>query len=228
MSIPAIASGAPCVNDTAGMAIKDASGNCGFPGFDGMLASNTLGYVAQMQESGVPVTYGYISDVHDHTSPTRSADSYVSTAGRVPARPAHEAQLTVLRRRLRSVLQRPGRPRHRQVATRCSSSPSMRATTSPGGPGCLSPTARSAYSHTPCAVLTSCPPDQIGEVNANLAAILPAGEHRPSSVHSDDAPTVYVNGQPAPTDPSVRKLERDVAQPQAPDPYVNGGQNPSR
>ena len=42
-----------------------AGGNPGFPGFDGMTAANTLGYVAQMQEAGIPVTFAYISDVHD-------------------------------------------------------------------------------------------------------------------------------------------------------------------
>src|SRR5260370_33996925 len=43
-----------------------------FPGFDGMIANRTLGYVAAMQEHGVPVTYSYISDAHAaHTgSPT--------------------------------------------------------------------------------------------------------------------------------------------------------------
>ena len=55
---PAITGGNACVNDTAGDADQGPAGNCGFPGFDGMLAKNTLGYVAQMQEAGVPVTYG--------------------------------------------------------------------------------------------------------------------------------------------------------------------------
>ena len=31
-----------------------------------MAAATTLAYIAQMQESGIPVTYGYISDVHDN------------------------------------------------------------------------------------------------------------------------------------------------------------------
>ena len=61
-------------------------------------------------------------------------------------------------------------------------------------------------------------------MNANLQAILPAGEPA-FSVHSDDAPTVYVNGHPTATDPAVRKLERDVGALQEPDPYVGGGQS---
>jgi hypothetical protein len=37
----------------------------GFPGFGPISAAQTLAYVADMQEKGVPVTYGYISDVHE-------------------------------------------------------------------------------------------------------------------------------------------------------------------
>ena len=59
-------------------------GYCGFPGFDGMFAKNTLGYVAQMQENGVPVTYGYISDAHDlHVADARAP---TRTRARRPAR----------------------------------------------------------------------------------------------------------------------------------------------
>ena len=37
----------------------------GFPGFGPISAAQTLSYMADMQENGVPVTYGYISDVHE-------------------------------------------------------------------------------------------------------------------------------------------------------------------
>jgi hypothetical protein len=62
---PAITGGSTTVNAIDGSAIQDPFGQPGFPGFDGMLAKNTLGEVAQMQEAGVPVTFGYISDAHD-------------------------------------------------------------------------------------------------------------------------------------------------------------------
>ncbi len=45
--------------------ILDGDGQAGFPGFDGMEANNALGYTAAMQEAGIPVTYTYLSDVHD-------------------------------------------------------------------------------------------------------------------------------------------------------------------
>lgn len=64
---PAIANGSPAVNDVYGTTpVTDSFGQPGFPGFDGMSAANTLGYVAQMQEAGIRVTYAYISDVHDN------------------------------------------------------------------------------------------------------------------------------------------------------------------
>jgi len=45
-------------------------------------------------------------------------------------------------------------------------------------------------------------------------------------VHSDSAPTVYVNGNPAPADPTLRQLERDTAAAQALDPYVSTQKTP--
>jgi hypothetical protein len=63
---PAIAHGAAAVPDINGSPITDSFGQAGFPGFDGMSAANSLGYVAAMQEAGIPVTYAYISDVHDN------------------------------------------------------------------------------------------------------------------------------------------------------------------
>jgi hypothetical protein len=63
---PAITGGAAAVNDLDGNPVTDGFGQPGFPGFDSMSASTSLGYVAQMQEKGIPVTYAYISDVHDN------------------------------------------------------------------------------------------------------------------------------------------------------------------
>src|SRR5437899_6253833 len=51
--------------DLDGNVSQDATRHIGFPGFDGMEATASLSWVAQMQESGIPVTYAYISDAHD-------------------------------------------------------------------------------------------------------------------------------------------------------------------
>ncbi len=53
------------LTDLLGNPIQDSNGNPGFPGFNGMEAAVALGYMAAMQEHGVPVTYAYISDAHD-------------------------------------------------------------------------------------------------------------------------------------------------------------------
>jgi hypothetical protein len=63
---PAINSGSPSVDSIDGSPVEDAFGQPGFPGFDSMSAANTLGYVAQMQEAGIPITFAYVSDVHDN------------------------------------------------------------------------------------------------------------------------------------------------------------------
>ncbi|HEY4410085.1 MAG TPA: hypothetical protein VGO87_09390, partial [Acidimicrobiia bacterium] len=47
-----------------GVAANPSKFNAGFPGFS-PTAAQSLAYVADMQEAGVPVTYMYISDAHD-------------------------------------------------------------------------------------------------------------------------------------------------------------------
>src|SRR5262249_13101615 len=53
------------MTDINGNVIQDKTGHVGFPGFGGMPAAVTLGYVAKMLESGIPVVFSYISDAHD-------------------------------------------------------------------------------------------------------------------------------------------------------------------
>ena len=53
--------GQPLTNDFASQDVKGSY--FGFPGFS-VTATQTLAYVADMQEHGIPVTYGYISDEH--------------------------------------------------------------------------------------------------------------------------------------------------------------------
>jgi hypothetical protein len=61
---PVISPGGPLV-DLDGNVITDGNGHIGFPGFGPITASQSLGYVAAMQENGIPVTFAYISDAHD-------------------------------------------------------------------------------------------------------------------------------------------------------------------
>jgi hypothetical protein len=209
---PAINRGNGCVGNTAGESIADPAGNCGFPGFDAMLAKNTLGEVAQMQEAGVPVTFGYISDAHDNHLLTRASGP--GEADYVAQLKSYDDAFAAFFARLA----RDGIDRRNTLFVVTVDEGDHFA----GGVGTPQPDGTLAYTHTPCADLTACPANQIGEVNANIKGLLPADE-APFDLHFDDAPTFYVNGQPDRRDPRVRKLERDLAGTTAIDPYVNGG-----
>ncbi|HEU5244967.1 MAG TPA: hypothetical protein VFU33_11250 [Gaiellaceae bacterium] len=220
---PAITNGNACVNDTSGQPITDPRGFCGFPGFDGMLAQNTLGYVAQMQENGVPVTYGYISDAHDLHVPTLSTDSYSSSATG-PGELAHQQQLAAYDAAFASFfknLQQHGINRQNTLFVITVDEGDHFA----GGVGAPQPGGNwLTYDHRTCTNLSGCPTNQIGEVDANIKGILPAGEPT-FDIHPDDAPAFYVSGQPPRTDPTVRKLERDVGGLTSLDPYVRDSSN---
>jgi hypothetical protein len=223
---PAIANGSPCVKDTNGQSVTDPVGRCGFPGFDGMLAKNTLGYVAAMQENGVPVTYAYVSDVHDLHVPTLSSDSYSSSATG-PGEIAHEQQLTDYDTAFENFfknLQNHGiNPSNTLFVVTVDEGDHFA-----GGIGTPQQGANNLiYDHRTCTNLSACPSNQLGEVGVNLSSgtgVLPAGES-PFDIHFDDAPTVYVNGQPGRDDAGVRKLEQDMGSLTLPDPYVNNGQS---
>jgi hypothetical protein len=61
-------------------------------------------------------------------------------------------------------------------------------------------------------VTVACTYAKKGEVNADLRRVLATetGDTTPFTVHSDDAPTVYVTGNPSQTDPVTRTLEREM------------------
>ena len=217
---PAITGGNPCVNDTSGQPVQDLAHNCGFPGFDAMLAKNTLGYVAQMQENGVPVTYAYISDAHDNHTLTRASG---------PGEADYKQQLADYDAAFAAFFQR-------LQANGIDKSNTLFVVTVDegdhfaGGVGTPDGSGNLTYTHTSCPLVpvpSTCPSNQIGEVNVKIGAVLPAGEPA-YDIHFDDAPTFYVNGDathpngPGRTDPAVRKLERDVWNATAPDPYAGG------
>jgi hypothetical protein len=51
------------------------------------------------------------------------------------------------------------------------------------------------------------------------------GDTTPFSVHSDDAPNVYITGNPSQTDPTTRKLEREMARLSWQNPYTGSVEN---
>ena len=219
---PAIAGGSACVSDTSGFPVTDPFGRCGFPGFDWALAKNTLGYLAQMQEAGVPITWGYVSDAHDnHTSsfPAPFNPGFPRASG--PGESDYKAQLKAYDDAFAAYFDR-------LKADGIDQSNTLFMVTVDegdqfaGGIGTLQTDGSLAYAHTNCSWTTTpaCPSNQIGEVNLNLKAKMPAGTPT-FSLHRDSAPTFYVNGQPARTDSTLRTMERNVLGLNAIDPYVS-------
>jgi hypothetical protein len=213
---PAITGGNGCVQATDGSNITGSGATgCGFPGFDGALAKNTLGEVEQMQENGVPVTFAYISDAHDNHTLFRASG---------PGEADYKQQLADYDTAFQTFFQNLAdhginKSNTLFVVTVDEGDHFAGAQVTPDSSG------TATYSHTACpqastTAVTPCAANQIGEVNAKIGALLPAGEPG-FDIHFDDAPTFYVNGNPGRTDPTVRKLERDVSVATAPDPYAN-------
>jgi hypothetical protein len=217
---PAI-NNSPCVQATDGSDVKDPFGRCGFPGFDWALAKNTLGYLATMQEAGVPVTWGYISDAHDnHTSsfPAPFDPSYPRASG--PGEADYKAQLKAYDDAFAAFFDRLKNDGIDQSNTLFMVTVDE-GDQFAGGIGSVQPDGSLGYNHANCAWTTApaCPANQIGEVNLNIKAKLPGAPA--FQVHRDSAPAFWVNGQPARTDSTLRNFERSVFGLQSVDPYLS-------
>lgn len=176
---PVISPNGP-VLDLNGNVIQDTSGHIGFPGFDGMSAAVSLSYVAQMQEHGVPVTYAYISDAHD-AHPSGPAFG-PGSAGYVAALHAYDQAFGAFLARLA----KDGINQSNTLFVFTADEGDHFVGGAPSPAGCDGVTVPCTYS-------------QIGELNANMAGLLATeqGITTPFKVHSDDAPTVYITGNPA-------------------------------
>ena len=192
------------LTDLNGNVIKSPAGNIGFPGFDGMPAAVSLSYVAAMQEHGVPVTYAYISDSHDNHIPNAAKDSFDNQAygpgesGYVAALKANDTAFGKFFDRL----SRDGINRTNTLFVFTADENDHLSSGPPDNSACDGVTLPCTYSH-----------GQLGELNANMAGLLATeqGNTTPFKVHSDDAPTVYINGNPASNDAVTRKFEQDSA-----------------
>jgi hypothetical protein len=191
------------MTDLNGNVIQDATGHIGFPGFDGMEATVSLSWVAQMQEAGVPVTYAYISDAHDGHG----------TAGNIhfaygPGEAGYVQQLKDYDLAFQKFFDR-------LAADGINKSNTLFVFTVDEGDHFVG----DAPTPAGCdGVTTPCNYNRVGEINGDLRRMIytQSGDSTLFSVHSDDAPTVYVNGTAAQpirdqTDPVVRNLEREMA-----------------
>jgi hypothetical protein len=190
--------------------IEDETGNVGFPGFNGMEANNALGYTAAAQEAGIPVTYTYISDVHD--------DQYRQNGGNAygPGQPGYEAQLqeynaafTAFFRRLAN----DGITKSNTVFLVTVDEGDHFAGSAPTNPGCNGTPVGSKDALGQPGTGYCNYGSNIGETDVNLNSMVEGdtGDTTPFDEDYDDAPTVFVQGNPGADASSTRDLEQEMS-----------------
>jgi len=208
---PVIKTNGP-MTDLDGNVIKDANGHIGFPGFDGMEATVSLSWTAQMQEAGIPVTYSYISDAHDgHGNSGNIHFAYgPGEAGYVQQLKDYDNAFAKFFDRL--------------AADGINKSNTLFVFTVDEGDHFV------GDQPTPAGcdgVNVACNYNRVGEINGDLRRMIRTqfGDTTNFTVHSDDAPNVYITGNPGQTDPTTRTLEREMGQLSWLNPYTNAVQN---
>lgn len=200
------------MTDLNGNVIQDQNGHVGFPGFDGMEATVSLSWVAQMQEAGIPVTYAYISDAHDAHG----------TSGNIhfaygPGEAGYTQQLHDYDHAFEQFF-------NRLAADGINKSNTLFLFTVDEGDHFV------GDQPTPAGcdgVTTPCNYNRVGEINADLRRMVLTqfGDPTNFTVHSDDAPNVYITGNPSQTAPVTRNLEREMSHLSWLNPYTGSVQN---
>jgi hypothetical protein len=185
-----------------GSIIANIASNGTFPGFPGFdpTASQALGYVATMLEAGVPIIYFYVADAHDNQY--GSSLSSETTFG--PGEAAYVQQLKLYDEAFDAFFKRlaaDGITKENTLFVITADENDHFVGGTPTPANCDGVNVPCVYDHT-----------KFGEINAYLDRLLLTQRQNttPFSVHSDDAPTFYITGNPAPTAPVTRTLEKDL------------------
>jgi len=210
----------------------------GFPGFSNINASQTLAYLADMQEAGVPITSGYIADLHGN----EHIPALSGTGGPCNGAPAalgsgtacYIAQAQYYNQAFGTFFQRLAAdgitPKNTlfilssdegdhevgaNVGRAIQPTPSNCDGATVSG-DTVTPDVLCTYPAQPDGTLS------FGELSGNLTGLLATEENNttPFTAVSDSAPGFYVTGQPGPDDPAVRTLERDTGALTAANPYT--------
>jgi hypothetical protein len=189
---PVISPSGP-VRDLNGNVIKDPAGDIGFPGYDGLIGPVGLAYTLDLQTHGIPVTFTYLSDVHDN---------WTTGAGLGSGSATYESQLRQENAAFGTFfndLAAAGITKANTLFVITADEGDHFVGSSPTPAGCNGVTITCSYS-------------KVGEVDGNLTGMLAAkGVTTPFDVEADSAPVIYVHGQPAATSAPVRAMERAAA-----------------
>ena len=224
---------APGVTPTS--EILDGTGNAGFPGFDGMEANNALGYTAAIQEAGIPVTYTYISDVHDDQYGVNNYNAFG------PGEAGHEAQLREYNAAFAAFFRRladDGINKSNTLFLFTVDEGDVYDGGPPLNPSCNGVTVACEYDTAEAggaAYGTAGFQRNEGEVDTNLPSLIKSEDPTVTTTFGfddDDAPAIIVPNQsspsgprPGPDDPAVRGLERAIGSATAYNP-IDGKTDP--
>jgi hypothetical protein len=182
----------------------------GFPGFGPITASQSLAYVADMQETGVPVTYAYIGDAHEKKTGQTGCSNAGTTQG--PGDPCYTANLAAWNAAFVTFFQRladdginasntlfvfAADEGDHFAGANVGRAVDVSSSCTGGAPGTL------AYT-------CSYPAGTIGEQQVSIHGLLSAEFGDTTPFYSEpQGDAVFINGNPGPTDPTTRTLERD-------------------
>jgi len=201
----------------------------GFPGFSSINASQTLAYMADLLERGVPVVNGYISDIHgnEHIPGLSACQNAPAALGSGSACDVAQAQyynqaFGEFFKRLAT----DGITARNTLFILSSDEGDHEAGANVGR--AIQPTPASCngatVSGTTVTPATECtyPAGSFGELDANVTGLLSSQQNNtvPFSLEDDTAPEFYVTGNPGPDAASVRSLEHGAAAITAANPYT--------
>ena len=215
------------------------SNHPGFPGFGPINASQTLAYTADMLESGLPVVYGYIADIHGNehiqndpgiATACKGAPSALGTGSA-----CYVAQAQYYDQAFATFFQR-------LAADGITPSNSLFIVSSDEGDHVAGANVGQSIQPTPANcdgatvsgttvtpdVLCTYPAGSFGELAGNMTGLLASekGNTTPFGLEADSAPEFYVTGNPAPGSSVVRTMEHDVAGLTAANPYAGDMNQP--
>ncbi len=201
----------------------------GFPGFGSINASQTLAYMADLLQKGVPVVNGYIADLHGNedipglSACTSAPDALGSgSACYIEQAQYYNQAFGAFFKRLAAAGITPkntlfifssdegDHEAGANVGRAIQPSPASCDGATVSG-GTVTPDVECSY-----------PAGSFGELDANVTGLLATQEHNtvPFSLEADTAPEFYVTGDPGPDASSVRTLEHGVASITAANPYT--------
>ncbi|MGH3157284.1 MAG: hypothetical protein ACRDNF_12005 [Streptosporangiaceae bacterium] len=206
----------------------------GFPGYDSINAAQSLAYVADMQESGVPVTYAYMADLHGNEDiPALSRQCAGAPAALGSGSACYVAQAEYYNKAFGIFFKR-------LAADGITRQNSLFIVSSDEGDHEAGANVGRAVQPTPAScdgakvtgdtvkpdVLCTYPSGDFGELDGDMTGLLATQTKNttPFSLEDDTAPEFYVTGQPGPYTPQVRSLEHAVASLTADNPYAGATQ----